>query len=122
MRLKDKVALITGAGSGIGREAALLFAREGAAIVAVDVNDGAAQDTVASITQEGGRAAACRADVSKAADCEHMVAFAETQFGKLDVLFNNAGIMHSKDDDAISTDEAIWDLTMNINAKGVFFG
>jgi NAD(P)-dependent dehydrogenase (short-subunit alcohol dehydrogenase family) len=122
MRLKDKVALITGAGSGIGREAALLFAREGAAVVAVDVNELPAQETVASIEQDGGRAAACRADVSKAADCGQMVAFAEAQFGKLDVMFNNAGIMHGKDDDAIQTEEAIWDLTMNINAKGVFFG
>jgi NAD(P)-dependent dehydrogenase (short-subunit alcohol dehydrogenase family) len=122
MRLRNKVALITGAGSGIGREAALLFAREGAAIVAVDVNELAAQETVASIEQEGGRAAACRADVSKASDCDRMIAFAEAQYGMLHVLFNNAGIMHAKDDDAISTEEAVWDLTMNINAKGVFFG
>ena len=122
MRLNNKVALITGAGSGIGREAALLFALEGAAIVAVDVNEPAAQETVSMIGQEGGRAAAANADVSKAVDCEQMIAFAESQFGRLDVLFNNAGIMHGKDDDAINTDEAIWDLTMNINAKGVFFG
>src|SRR5213076_1553344 len=62
------------------------------------------------------------ADVSKAADCQGMIAFAEREFGKLDVLFNNAGIMDGRDDDAISTDEAVWDLTMNVNAKGVFFG
>jgi NAD(P)-dependent dehydrogenase (short-subunit alcohol dehydrogenase family) len=122
MRLKDKVALITGGGSGIGRESALLFAREGAAVVVADVNDAPAQETVRMIESGGGRAASCTADVSKAPDCEQMVAFAETQFGKLDVLFNNAGIMHGKDDDAIATDEAIWDLTMNVNAKGVFFG
>jgi NAD(P)-dependent dehydrogenase (short-subunit alcohol dehydrogenase family) len=122
MRLANKIALITGGGSGIGREASLLFAREGAGVVVVDVNEAPAQETAAAIQKEGGRAAACKADVSKAVDCERMVAFAESQFGKLDVLFNNAGIMHAKDDDAISTDEAIWDLTMNINAKGVFFG
>jgi NAD(P)-dependent dehydrogenase (short-subunit alcohol dehydrogenase family) len=122
MRLRDKVALITGAGSGIGRESALLFAREGAAVAAVDVNEAAAQETVETIAREGGRAVSCRADVSKAADCEHMVAFAEKTFGTLNVLFNNAGIMHNRDDDALATDEAIWDLTMNINAKGVFFG
>jgi len=122
MRLKDKVALITGGGSGIGRESALLFASEGAAVVIVDVNVQPAQETVAMVERTGGRAAACAADVSKAGDCEQMVAFAETRFGKLDVLFNNAGIMHGKDDDAIATDEAIWDLTMNVNAKGVFFG
>src|SRR5207244_11148990 len=62
------------------------------------------------------------ADVAKASDCAQMIASAEKEFGKVNVLFNNAGIMHSKDDDAVSTDEAIWDLTMNVNAKGVFLG
>ena len=122
MRLKDKVALITGGGSGIGRESALLFASEGAAIIAADVNEDAAADTAELGKKNGGRADAVRADVSKASDSEQMIAFAERTFGKLDVLFNNAGIMHGKDDDAISTDEAIWDLTIKINAKGVFFG
>ena len=122
MRLKDKVALITGAGAGIGRESALIFAREGAAVAVVDVNEDPARETVELVKKEGGRAAAFRADVSKAADSERMIAFAEKEFGRLDVLFNNAGIMHGKDDDAITTEEAIWDLTMNINAKGVFFG
>lgn len=122
MRLKGKVALITGAGSGIGRESALLFAGEGAAVVAADVDDRGGEETVAMIRERGGRAAYVQADVSKAAHCERMVAFAEEEFGRLDVLFNNAGIMHGQDDDAVSTDEAIWDLTMNINAKGVFLG
>src|SRR5512145_1269224 len=108
MRLENKVALITGAGSGIGRETSLLFAREGAAIVAVDVNEEAAAETVQLVSRDGGRAAACRADVSKASDCQQMVDYAEREFGKLDVLFNNAGIMHGKDDDAIATEEAIW--------------
>ena len=118
MRLKDKVALITGAGSGIGRQTALLFSREGAAVVAVDVNEKAAQETVGMIKN----AIAVKADISKAADAENMVAQAEKKFGKLHVLFNNAGIMHSKDDDAISTPEEVWDLTLDINAKGVFLG
>jgi len=122
MRLKDKVALITGAGSGIGRQSALLFSREGADILAADVNEESAAETVAQIRHAGGRAVAFRADVSKARDCQQMVAAAEREFGKLNVLFNNAGIMHAKDDDAISTDEAVWDLTLDINAKGVFFG
>jgi len=122
MRLKDKVALITGAGSGIGRQAALLFSREGAAVLVVDVNDAGGNETVAMVKQAGGRAAYCHADVSKAGDCQGMVAAAEKNFGRLNVLFNNAGIMHAKDDDAISTDEAVWDLTLDINAKGVFLG
>ncbi|KPV50125.1 short-chain dehydrogenase [Kouleothrix aurantiaca] len=122
MRLHDKVALITGAGSGIGREAALLWAGEGAAIMVADVNDAAGQAVVEEITGAGGRAAYVRADVSKAADAEGMVRAAEEQFGKLNVLFNNAGIMHSDDDNAISTEESVWDLTMNINLKGVFLG
>ncbi len=122
MRLKDKVALITGAGGGIGRETALLFAAEGAAVVAVDINDLGGRGTVEAIKSHAGRAAYFHADVSKAADCEQMIACAEKEFGKLDILFNNAGIMHHQDDDAVATEEAIWDLTMNINAKGVFFG
>jgi NAD(P)-dependent dehydrogenase (short-subunit alcohol dehydrogenase family) len=118
MRLKDKVALITGAGSGIGLQTVLLFAKEGASIVAVDVNEQAAQDAAKKVKN----AIAVKADVSKAADCERMVAEAEKKFGKLNVMFNNAGIMHSKDDDAMSTPEEIWDLTLDINAKGVFLG
>jgi NAD(P)-dependent dehydrogenase (short-subunit alcohol dehydrogenase family) len=122
MRLQNKVALITGAGGGIGRETSLLFAREGAAVAAVDVNDEGGRETVELVGGAGGRAAYIHADVARAADCAAMVAFAEGEFGRLDVLFNNAGIMHGEDDDAVSTEEAIWDLTMNINAKGVFFG
>jgi NAD(P)-dependent dehydrogenase (short-subunit alcohol dehydrogenase family) len=118
MRLKDKVALITGAGAGIGRQTALLFAKEGAKVACVDVNEQAARDTARDIPGS----IAVKADVSKAADCEQMVAATEKAFGKLNVLFNNAGIMHGKDDDAISTPEDIWDLTLDINAKGVFLG
>ena len=118
MRLKDKVALITGGGAGIGRQSALLFAREGALVAVVDVNEQAAKETAAMI--EG--AIAVRADVSKAADCQAMVAAAEKAFGRLNVLFNNAGIMNARDDDAISTDESVWDLTLDVNAKGVFLG
>ena len=118
MRLKDKVALITGAGSGIGLQTALLFSEEGAAVVCVDVNEKAARDAAAKLK----KAIPLKADVSKAADCQQMVAAAERQFGRLNVLFNNAGIMHSDDDDSEKTSEQVWDLTMDINAKGVFLG
>jgi NAD(P)-dependent dehydrogenase (short-subunit alcohol dehydrogenase family) len=121
-RLQDKVALITGAGSGIGRETSLLFAAEGASVLAVDVNEAAAEETVEKVKAAGGEATSHVADVSSPEDSEAMVAAAEGTFGRLDVLFNNAGIMHSDDDDAISTEVDIWDLTMDINAKGVFLG
>jgi NAD(P)-dependent dehydrogenase (short-subunit alcohol dehydrogenase family) len=122
MRLKDEVALITGAGSGIGRESAILFAREGASVVAVDVNGDAAEEVAGAIREAGGRATAVAADVSKAGDAEAMVRAAEESFGKLTVLFNNAGISHADDDDAISTSEDVWDLTFAVNVKGVFLG
>jgi NAD(P)-dependent dehydrogenase (short-subunit alcohol dehydrogenase family) len=122
MRLENKVALITGGGSGIGREASLLFAREGASVVVVDVVDDAGRHTVDEIKSAGGRASYVHADVSQAKDSEAMVAHAEREFGGLHVLFNNAGIMHASDDDAVSTSEETWDLTMAINARGVFLG
>jgi len=122
MRLLDKTALITGGGGGIGHETALLFAAEGARLVIVDVNDEAGAATVAAVEQQGGEAIYVHADVSRAADCAAMVAAAEDRFGRLNVLFNNAGIMHSQDDDAVQTEETIWDLTMAINLKGVYLG
>jgi NAD(P)-dependent dehydrogenase (short-subunit alcohol dehydrogenase family) len=74
------------------------------------------------VKAEGGEAVYVKADVSKAGDCENMVQVAEKTFGKVNILFNNAGIMHSDDNGATDTEEKIWDLTMNVNAKGVFFG
>lgn len=122
MRLKDKVALITGGGNGIGRETALLFAHEGAKIAVVDIKDDDGLQTVQMIKDHGHTGLFVHADVSRAGDCENMVTLAESTFGKLDILFNNAGIMHHDDGDAMGTDESIWDLTMNVNVKSVFFG
>lgn len=122
MRLQNKVALITGASNGIGHATSLLFAREGAAVVAVDIDDDHGTETVQLISDAGGQAVFVHADVSQATDCRKMVQAAEETYGRLDILFNNAGIMHSNDDDAINTDEDVWDLTMAINVKGVFLG
>jgi NAD(P)-dependent dehydrogenase (short-subunit alcohol dehydrogenase family) len=122
MRLAGKVALITGAGGGIGREASLLFASEGASVVAVDVAEATAKETADQVVAAGGTAIGVAADVSHGSDCEAMVAAAEDAFGRLDVLFNNAGVMLSADDDALTTDEDTWDTTMAVNAKGVFLG
>jgi NAD(P)-dependent dehydrogenase (short-subunit alcohol dehydrogenase family) len=122
MRLKDKVALITGASNGIGRATSLLFAREGAAVVAVDIDEDSGHETVQMINDAGGQAIFIHADVSQATDCRHMVQMSEETYGRLNILFNNAGIMHGSDDDAINTDEDVWDLTMAINVKGVFLG
>jgi NAD(P)-dependent dehydrogenase (short-subunit alcohol dehydrogenase family) len=121
-RLQGKVALITGAGAGIGRESALLFAAQGARVAVVDVQEDAAAETVGLIEQEGGEAFAFKADVSSATDCRNMVQVVEERYGVLHILFNNAGIMDSRDDDAIQTEEEVFDLTINVNLKGVFLG
>ena len=124
MRLKDKVALITGGSSGIGRETALLFASEGARVLIADVNDPGGKETVSMVEAQSGKGAAAyaHADVSKAADARGMVDAAERAFGKLHVLFNNAGIMLGADDDAVNTTEDVWEKTMAVNLKGVFLG
>lgn len=122
MRLKDKVTLITGGGSGIGRQAALLFAREGARVVVVEVNDESGRRTVADIVAAGGRAHFVHADVSLAADCRAMVEGAEKIYGRLNVIFNNAGIFPAADGSVLETDEETWDLVMRVNLKGVFLG
>lgn len=119
-RLDGKVALITGAGSGIGRASARRFAAEGARIVAVDIDE----EAVFGVLEEVGNTAAVavHADVASGADCERMVGEAERAFGGLDVLFNNAGVMLSADSDAVGTDVETWDATFDINVKGVFLG
>lgn len=121
-RLDGKVALITGAGGGIGQEAALLFAGEGASVVAVDLDEATASDTAGRVAAAGGRCVAFGADVSASDGCKAMVAFTESTYGALHVLFNNAGVMLSGDDDAITTPEDVWETTMAVNAKGVWLG
>lgn len=122
MRLQNKTALITGGGSGIGKASSLLFAREGAKLVVVDLKKDAAEATASEIRDAGGEASAFAADVSKAKDAEAMVAFAEERYGALHVAFNNAGVFHPKDESVTTTTEDIWDMVIDVNLKGVFLG
>ncbi len=121
MRLHDKVALITGAGGSMGRLASVVFAREGARIIAADVAEPALDATVAEITRRGGRAIAVRADVANEAQVEHAVRLGVREFGRLDVLYNNAGIFPERDGSVVDIDEAVWDQVMAVNVKGIFF-
>ncbi|CAH1766695.1 3795_t:CDS:2, partial [Entrophospora sp. SA101] len=120
-RLDGKVAIITGGGS-------VLFARQGAYVVVADINLQSAEATVERIKEKTGpvhvrkNAIAFKVDVSKEEEVKKLVETAVKEFGKLDIIFNNAGIMHPDDDNVLTTDEKIWDLTMNINLKGVWFG
>jgi NAD(P)-dependent dehydrogenase (short-subunit alcohol dehydrogenase family) len=122
MRLAGKVCLITGAGSGIGRETALLFAREGGKVVIADLDAPAGERVAAEVAKAGGQSRFVRADVSKADDARAMIELAEREFGGLHVLMNNAGISHIDDNGAVDTDESVWELTMRVNLKGPFLG
>src|SRR5258708_35186521 len=113
MRLENKVALITGASSGIGRETAVLFAKEGAKIVVVDVSDAAGQETVSMIAQAGGGAIYVHADGSKAAGSEKMGAVAQQAYGKVNVLFHHAGIMLAHNDKPMHNEALVWDSDIN---------
>ena len=121
-RLQDKVALITGAGSGIGRVSALRFAAEGARVAVADFDAPGGRATVEQIRAAGGEADFVRADVARAVDVEAMIGFAEQRFGALHVLFNNAGIFPDADGSVLETDEATFDRVIAVNLKGVFFG
>ncbi len=120
MRLAGKVSVITGAGSGIGRAAALLFGREGARVVAADIVPPAAQETARMIRDAGGEATAVAVDVTRAASVQGMVAAALEAYGRLDVLVNNAGYGFAATVE--ETEEAAWDRLMAVNLKGVYLG
>jgi 3-oxoacyl-[acyl-carrier protein] reductase len=116
--LAGRVALITGAASGQGRAAAQLFASEGASIVVVDINDDGANETVKLIENGGGRAVAVHADVSRRTDNDHMVHAALGEYGRLDVLYNNAAVQMSGR--LVETTESMWDITMTTNLTAIF--
>lgn len=120
MRLQDKVCLITGAGSGMGQVAARMFAAQGAKVAVCDIRDEAGQQTVEQVQEKGGDARFISCDVSN----EHSVSSAVNElmdtYGKVDVLYNNAGIMPAEDESVIHTSEEVWDRVMAVNVKGIF--
>jgi len=118
MRFKDRVVLVTGGGGGIGRTIALLFAGEGAHIVIGDLNVAGGEETVEMIRQKGGQAVFVEANVTRFEDAEKMVAQAVENWGRLDVLINNAGV--TRDGLLLRMSEEDWDLVLDINLKGAF--
>lgn len=118
MQLREKVAVITGGASGIGRATAELFAREGAAVVVADVNRSGGEQVIEKIANAGQRACFLPCDVTKASDCEKVVEYALEQFGRLDILFNNAGIIRRAT--VVDLREDDWDRVMDVNVKSVF--
>jgi NAD(P)-dependent dehydrogenase (short-subunit alcohol dehydrogenase family) len=119
MRLKDKVCIITGGASGMGGVGSRLFAQEGARVVVADVVEAKGQEAVAGIKAKGGQALFVKTDVSKEADCKRVVSEAVREFGRLDVLYNNAGIFPSDDVSVIDTPESVWDKVLAVNLKGI---
>lgn len=119
-RLDGKVVLITGAGSGMGAEATVRFAREGAKVIACDMNLDAVNRVVDTAQAAGGKAIAVAMNVAKEADVKAGVAAGVKAFGKLDVIYNNAGIFPNDDNSVTNTEEKVWDLVLAVNVKGVY--
>jgi NAD(P)-dependent dehydrogenase (short-subunit alcohol dehydrogenase family) len=122
MRLADKVTIITGGGGGMGRIAAQMFAREGARVVVAEYGEAAGRETVAQIEAEGGQATFIKVDVSQEADARAMVEHAVATYGRLDGLYNNAGVMPEADHSVIDTEPDVWDQVMAVNVRGVYLG
>ncbi len=122
MRLADKVTIITGAGGGMGRVAAQMFAAEGARVVVAEYGEDAGRETVAQIEAAGGQATFVRADVSRESDAKAMVDHALTTYGRLDCLYNNAGVMPEADHSVVDTEVDVWDQVMAVNVRGVYLG
>jgi NAD(P)-dependent dehydrogenase (short-subunit alcohol dehydrogenase family) len=121
-RLKNKIALITGAGMGMGREASLLFAEEGARVVVCDLNGAAAAETAELVQKAGGEALAVVGDVAVEAEVRRMVEDGARRFGALHILYNNAGVLwKDRDRSVLETDGEQWDRVMAINLKSVFW-
>jgi len=120
MKLLNKVALITGAGSGIGREAAVLFAQEGATIVAVDINSKALTATESLLEKEGTESLALNSDVSKENDVQALVHATVESFGQIDILYNNAGVFDDEDTAVTELSGSVWDRIMDVNLKSMF--
>ncbi|GGP13170.1 SDR family oxidoreductase [Oceanobacillus neutriphilus] len=118
MKLKDKVAIVTGAASGMGKAIAELYGKEGAKVIVADLNLEGAEQTAASISDNGGSAVALKVNVAKLEDIENMIDTAVSEFGTLDILVNNAGIMDGMEAVGDIDDEK-WDLIFDINTKGV---
>ena len=121
-RLDGKVAVITGAGGGQGRAAALMFAKEGARVVISDVKVEGGNETVQMVRAAGGQAEFIASDVSKAAQVEAAVQCAVRHYGALHIMYNNAAVLHRKDAPVTTLDEQIWHQVLDINLKGVFLG
>ena len=122
MRLQDKVAVITGAGGGMGRTAAQMFAAEGARVVVAEFSEGAGQRDGRARRGGGGQATFVRSDVSTEADAKAMIDHAVATYGRVDVLYNNAGIMPEADHSVIDTSVEVWDQVMAVNVRGTFLG